>query len=182
MHCSRLKTGGALSASTLFTPCSLYIICRHLTLISDDVAKTKIMALGTEDMLKISFDATGDVYCRRNFVSASINLPSIVITKCKQENHAMDIVDNYQHAFAETLSKHLWTMRAVDGSCDATLVCSGKEFPAHRLVLCAHSDVFTRMLSGSMMEASSGRIKIEDTDPNVVETFIKYAYVVRTLT
>lgn len=55
---------------------------------------------------------------------------------------------------------------------DISLVADSRKFPAHKFVLCMHSQVFAEELR----EKDMREIIIRDFDPEVVEEFIKYLY------
>lgn len=59
---------------------------------------------------------------------------------------------------------------------DACLVVSGKEFPVHRCVLRSRSTVFEAMFSHETTEKESGRVLINDLDPESFGDFLEYLY------
>ena len=57
---------------------------------------------------------------------------------------------------------------------DITLICQGKKFPAHKLILAARSDVFSRMFQHQeTKEALSKEVEMRDTDPENVSKFLE---------
>lgn len=59
---------------------------------------------------------------------------------------------------------------------DVTLIVSGTEITAHRLVLSAASDYFSAMFTGDLMEANMNRVVLEDTDPIALQALIDFCY------
>merc|ERR1711971_341105 len=59
---------------------------------------------------------------------------------------------------------------------DVEIICSGKTFSAHRIVLAVASPVFATMLKTRMAEAHSGKICIEDAEPETVEAALQFMY------
>ncbi|RMY54279.1 hypothetical protein D0865_04810 [Hortaea werneckii] len=60
---------------------------------------------------------------------------------------------------------------------DLTLVCGGKEFCVHKIILDAQSPVFHKLLNGSfkIQETGKSRIEVHD-DPEAFEVLIHYLY------
>ena len=60
---------------------------------------------------------------------------------------------------------------------DIKILCEGKIFYCHKVILSSQSQVFKSMLTNvDMVEASSGEIKIVDFAANVMETLLYYLY------
>lgn len=60
---------------------------------------------------------------------------------------------------------------------DATLICNGREFPCHRVMLWARSSVFKNMFTHKgFTECENGRVDITDMNPETLEHMIKYIY------
>ena len=60
---------------------------------------------------------------------------------------------------------------------DAKIICEGKTFECHKIILSCLSDVFAAMFKNeSMPEANSGVIKIDDFEAEVIETMIYFIY------
>ena len=59
---------------------------------------------------------------------------------------------------------------------DVLLKCNGHEFPCHKIVLSARSDVFKAMLENEMKEAHGNVIEIVDSTPEVVTMMVEYIY------
>ena len=66
-----------------------------------------------------------------------------------------------------------------DDFSDVKILCNGKTFPCHKVILSNQSEVFKSMLSngcGSMIEASTGEIKIKDISADVMESLLYFLY------
>jgi len=59
---------------------------------------------------------------------------------------------------------------------DVTLRCQGKSIQAHRFILCARSPVFCAMLTGDTLEASEGRVDMEDMDIYTLNEMLRFMY------
>ena len=61
-------------------------------------------------------------------------------------------------------------------TCDVTLICDNRQFPAHKFVLAARSNVFEAMFRQDMKEASTNEVKIQDTDPDTLQHFLRWEH------
>ena len=62
---------------------------------------------------------------------------------------------------------------------DVKILCDGKTFPCHKVILSNQSEVFKSMLSdgcGSMIEASTGEIKIKGIPADTMESLLYFLY------
>ena len=59
---------------------------------------------------------------------------------------------------------------------DFTLVCEDREFPCHRAILRARSQVFARTLAHQTQEAEQGRFVIHDSSTQAVEALLRHLY------
>lgn len=59
---------------------------------------------------------------------------------------------------------------------DVTFVVEGVQVPAHRCVVASQSDYFDCLLFGSMKEAHSDEITLEDTPLEAFHVLLKYMY------
>ena len=48
-----------------------------------------------------------------------------------------------------------------------------KEFKAHRFLLCNASPVFEKMLTGEMVEARTGHVRVTDLSPNTFQLLLR---------
>ncbi|XP_061393747.1 speckle-type POZ protein-like [Musca vetustissima] len=61
--------------------------------------------------------------------------------------------------------------------CDVALVAQDRiEFKAHKVVLCARSDVFRAMFRNDLQEKKTGSITIDDMDSDVLKKLLNYIY------
>jgi speckle-type POZ protein len=67
-------------------------------------------------------------------------------------------------------------------SSDVNFNIGGREFPAHKLILAARSEVFDAMFKHQMKENSTNQIKIEDIDPEVFQELLRFIYTGRVST
>merc|ERR1711890_83410 len=59
---------------------------------------------------------------------------------------------------------------------DVKLVCDGKTFECHKLVLSCQSDVFEAMFKNEMVESESGEVKIKDVKADALENMVYFMY------
>jgi speckle-type POZ protein len=59
---------------------------------------------------------------------------------------------------------------------DVILNIRGREFPAHKNILAARSEVFAAMLQHPMKEQSTNQIEIEDIEPDVLQELLRFIY------
>ena len=77
----------------------------------------------------------------------------------------------------EGLAKKLGTLLMNGEWSDIKLICEGKVFNCHKIVLCCNSEVFKNMLlNKSMEEANSGEIEITDTPAAALESLVHFLY------
>ena len=62
--------------------------------------------------------------------------------------------------------------------CDVKIICNGKTFECHKLVLSCRSDVFKTMFKNDsdMAEANTGEVEINDFDDETMKTFLHFIY------
>ena len=62
--------------------------------------------------------------------------------------------------------------------CDVKIICNGKKFECHKLVLSCRSDVFKTMFKNESdtAEANSGEVEIKDFDDETMKTFLHFIY------
>eukprot|EP00092_Neocalanus_flemingeri_P022979 GFUD01024911.1.p1 GENE.GFUD01024911.1~~GFUD01024911.1.p1 ORF type:complete len:292 (-),score=55.17 GFUD01024911.1:232-1107(-) len=59
---------------------------------------------------------------------------------------------------------------------DVKIVCHGKVFKCHKIILCARSTVFKKMLSGETFENLNRVVTIKDSSAEAVKEMLKYIY------
>jgi len=59
---------------------------------------------------------------------------------------------------------------------DCVIVCQGREFNCHKVVLAGRSPVFSAMFTHDMEEGRSGRIEIRDLDVDTMDSMLTYFY------
>eukprot|EP00092_Neocalanus_flemingeri_P053193 GFUD01062439.1.p1 GENE.GFUD01062439.1~~GFUD01062439.1.p1 ORF type:complete len:372 (-),score=83.63 GFUD01062439.1:113-1228(-) len=59
---------------------------------------------------------------------------------------------------------------------DVMIVCGGREFSCHKLILSSQSPVFKAMFEGDSKENKEGRVDIVDCTPEAVEEFLYFLY------
>ena len=65
----------------------------------------------------------------------------------------------------------------IDGQfTDCVIICQGREFKCHKVVLAGRSPVFSAMFTHDMEESRSGRIEIKDLDVDTMDSMLSYIY------
>merc|ERR1719237_86524 len=86
----------------------------------------------------------------------------------------------FQRSFNLSLGKRLSEkMFLKDEFSDVKILCGGKTFPCHKVILSNQSEVFKTMLGdgcGSMIEASTGEIRIKDISADTMESLLYFLY------
>lgn len=96
---------------------------------------------------------------------------------CKTDNEELDAKSNFDNS--NMIINKMATLYAEKIMSDITLVVGNSEYPSHKLILCASSEVFQIMLHDSKWsEASEKRIQLGETPScaAVFEDFLKYLY------
>ena len=75
-----------------------------------------------------------------------------------------------------TWTDQLWKAAKTKQLTDVEFLVDGKAFGAHLFIVSARSPVFAAMFSTDMIEANTGTVTINDTDPDVFETFLIFLY------
>src|SRR5699024_5792060 len=74
--------------------------------------------------------------------------------------------------FSENLGRLLSTGRLSD----VVLLVGGKEYPAHKAILGAQSEVFAAMFEHDTLERNQGRVEIPDIDSDFFEELLHFIY------
>ncbi|KAL1836765.1 hypothetical protein VTJ49DRAFT_4705 [Mycothermus thermophilus] len=59
---------------------------------------------------------------------------------------------------------------------DMTIRCGGREFKAHRAIVCPQSPFFDKAMSGAFAEARTQIVDLPEDDPDVLERFLEFLY------
>ena len=89
------------------------------------------------------------------------------------------MIDNtLKNKSALDLTKAINVLNQEPHGADISLVCGEKQLPCHKSILTARSDVFAAMFSHSdTAEATSKEVKIDDTDPDTLEIFLRWVVI-----
>lgn len=60
--------------------------------------------------------------------------------------------------------------------CDVILVCEGREFPVHKIILTASSQYFYSMFLGELAESRADRVELHDIDPRALDQIVEFLY------
>ena len=92
-----------------------------------------------------------------------------------KEKHVIQQPSNQALTLLKTFEAHLFKD---DELSDLKIVCEGKAFPAHKFILSIRSDVFKAMFSSELKfnHSTQNELKIEDTDADTMEKFLKFIY------
>lgn len=59
---------------------------------------------------------------------------------------------------------------------DFKIICEGKTYPCHKLIICSQSDVFNAMLDNNLMETKEGQVEIKDILSDTMDVLLKFMY------
>lgn len=76
----------------------------------------------------------------------------------------------------ESLSKNFYDLYLEGKYTDVTLMCKGKEFKAHKVLLVSRSPVFKAMFEHDMKESSTNSVNLLDIEPDILEKFLEFMY------
>jgi len=93
---------------------------------------------------------------------------AVKIIKCKRKPSVQDAgKSNLQ------IMRSVWEEREFT---DAEVRCGGKNFRVHRCILSAAAPFFRAVFSGTMQEAITGVLDIDDAPSSAVEAMLRYIY------
>ena len=91
-----------------------------------------------------------------------------------QGKYDLEIIDFVKSTPQKSLGSMIF---AAEEFFDLKVICNGKTFQCHKVVLASQSDVFsTMLLNMEMTEAKLGEVKIDDFKAETIETLIHYLY------
>jgi len=97
---------------------------------------------------------------------------SSIVSRIQQRSRSGDPVDQVEEKLLVDFS---W-LAEHDPYSDIVVCVKEKQFPANRLLLSLHSDVFFAMLSGGMRESTQRYITLQDISTVALRGFIAYTY------
>ncbi|KAH6958091.1 BTB/POZ protein [Fusarium avenaceum] len=100
-----------------------------------------------------------------------IRTPSSAGSRYREDGHS-DIDDFCGTSIHAALS----TLLGSDKFSDMTIICGGREFKAHRAVVCTQSSFFDKAMCSNFKEATSRVVELPEDDPDVVERFLEFLY------
>ena len=59
---------------------------------------------------------------------------------------------------------------------DLTIICYGRGFKVHKVILCPQSDVISKMCDNDMQERMTGTIEHKEFDEDTMQRMIEFAY------
>ncbi|XP_070545826.1 kelch-like protein 12 [Ptychodera flava] len=92
------------------------------------------------------------------------------------EDQKQSVVKFVHDAHAHNVLVGLQRLRLINSLTDVTIRVNGMEFRCHRVVLGASSRYFRAMFSHEMLERGEDIINLKDSDPNIVESLLHFAY------
>jgi len=86
----------------------------------------------------------------------------------QHQTHLLDILKDLTTNFGELLTSGEMS--------DFKIICDGKEFPCHKTILMARSNVLRTMFNNDMQETNQNQMTIIDMEPAVVKCFLNFIY------
>ncbi|KAL2270576.1 hypothetical protein VTJ83DRAFT_2760 [Remersonia thermophila] len=93
-----------------------------------------------------------------------------------EENDEDEDEENTARDRRTSLYASLSALRLSEKWTDMTIRCGGREFQAHRAVVCTQSQFFDLALSGPFREAQTGVVDLPEDDPDILERFLEFLY------
>ena len=122
-----------------------------------------IMTIYSDNSLSVRWDKSGKVHGYRMGCGGKYDLKIIDF-----------VSSNPQKSIGKSLGSLIF---AAEEFFDLKVICNGKTFQCHKVVLASQSDVFsTMLLNMEMTEAKLGEVKIDDFKAETIETLIHYLY------
>jgi len=88
----------------------------------------------------------------------------------------LEVTQRYPSAQNPSLSTHFCSTPQSGDLSDITFTVGGTDFPAHRVILSARSEVFRAMFKAGGVEATTGQISIPDIDPVAFKQLLRFIY------
>jgi len=85
-------------------------------------------------------------------------------------------IENFNYSFRDLFEKDIWALANSERFSDVEVVVGARTFRAHRALLSARSPVFSAMFTSGMEEARTGRVQIDDVDPETFDQFLRFLY------
>jgi speckle-type POZ protein len=165
-HCNSAGKNVAWLESTLFKLSILNKRGKKVLEITVPSAPTTFVTFNfsKEDLLKCQqADGSLTFYCK-----ILAHVTGLASTDPRPAGIAIDSPNELSAQLGELFDKML--------SSDVNFNIGGREFPAHKLILAARSEVFAAMFKHPMKENSTNQIKIEDIKPEVFQELLRFIY------
>ena len=86
-------------------------------------------------------------------------------------------VDSYPFQRCDIrMGKQLWTAAKDTQLTDVEFIVGDRSFWAHKFILAARSPVLKAMFGADMIESRTGRVSIDDADPDTFQQFLYFVY------
>ncbi|KAF4949830.1 hypothetical protein FGADI_8627 [Fusarium gaditjirri] len=97
--------------------------------------------------------------------------PSSLGCEYRGDNH-----NSIDESIAISIHAALSTLLHSEKFSDMTIICGGRQFKAHRAVVCTQSPFFDKAMSGDYVESTSRSIELPEDDPDALERFLEFLY------
>ena len=86
-------------------------------------------------------------------------------------------VDSYSYQRSDIrLGGQLWAAAEAKHQTDVEFIVGDRSFWAHKFILAARSPVLKAMFGANMIESRTGRVRIDDADPETFDRFLHFLY------
>jgi len=120
------------------------------------------------------------VYEEENLPGDSLTLAFKIDIDGDAEDEPVEVVQNEsidsQAKSINRVIEHFGNLLENKEFCDMEIVCGGKVFPCHKLIVSTRSPVFRAMFETKMRESELGKVTIEDIKPEVMTDMLYFIY------
>jgi len=123
------------------------------------------------------------IYCYTGFivdnrtqtllVNVELTIPGVVANSISILPSLHKVIDSRTATLLCDIKKLLDN---ADESSDFTIICSGKSFPCHEVILAARSPVFKSMFQLNMQEKTSRKLTVEDVGIKSISALLEFLY------
>jgi len=123
---------------------------------------------------RVIFDV--DLYSTKGSAEQGSGTAQCISTLVRDHAALLEVTQRYPSAQNPSLSTHFCSTPQSGDLSDITFTVGGTDFPAHRVILSARSEVFRAMLKAGGVEATTGQISIPDIDPVAFKQLLRFIY------
>ncbi len=126
--------------------------------------------------VKMNVNSTSDESLLQVFTDTLTTLPQLPLAITFYIK-LTSTIPSFTHKLVDSTWKfQLWASAVNKQLTDVEFQVEGESFAAHRSLLSARSSVFTAMFDSGMKELHTGKVQIDDVDPDTFRCFLEFLY------